>query len=432
MFGVLTRPPDSRKRDDDKDSEQMKAKATLKGTMGTKKAGIEHMFEFTFVLGKDNGQAHGDVFHCLAAKSVIQEKQDGYRDTSRTWDDFEKEAARDAVISCSKAANVVSKFTSFVAVDKDNHQPVSGPLKKQPGLDSDSWDDDAFSDTDDSAEFVGYEVVDMGVARNGWEEEHDDVCFEEPPPEAVASTGGSSQQKKDTPPVLSLTSLQKACGLSGADLCSAPARNAYKSKTSFGFPSTSFSRKKSAPKAKKTSKFAGFFFKSLFGSAAAAPPKERMKKKSDRRKEEPDCDDSEEDYHLNSPVNLASSASAPPAPSSSSQKTKGAPEVLSLISLQKASGAWDLTDQLVSLCSSSRDALIKGCPAEIAVNKAEGKLLWATALALVLLMGKFLDQKDEWEMIAEKAKKWMKKNLPAAVTSDKVLEAAATAVGVQI
>ena len=35
-------------------------------------------------------------------------------------------------------------------------------------------------------------------------------------------------------------------------------------------------------------------------------------------------------------------------------------------------------------------------------HTVEGKLLWATALALVLLMGKFLDQQDKWEMIAKK------------------------------
>ena len=330
VFGVLTRPPDSRKRDDDKDRKKMKAKATLKGTLGTKKAGIEHVIEFTVVLGKDHGQAHGDVFHCLAAESVIQEKQDGYSDASRAWDDGEKEAARDAVINVSKAANVVSKFTSFVAVDKDNHQPVSGPLKKQPGLDSDYCgmgyygimaDDDSSDDLYECPCEVEEQYCDMGVARDGLEEELDEAvhCYLSLPRtkslnnaagpssySAIASTGGSSQQKKEAPPVLSL------------------------------------------------------------------------------------------------------------------------------ISLQKASGAWDLTDQLVSLCGSSRDALITGCPAEIAVDKAEGKLLWATALALVLLMGKFLDQKDDWEMIAEKGKKWMKKNLPAAVTYDKMLEAAATAVGVQI
>ena len=61
----------------------------------------------------------------------------------------------------------------------------------------------------------------------------------------------------------------------------------------------------------------------------------------------------------------------------------------------------------MSLCGTSRDALIIGCSKEIAVDTGEGKLLWATALALVLLMGKFLDQKDEWEIIAEKGSKWM-------------------------
>ena len=47
-------------------------------------------------------------------------------------------------------------------------------------------------------------------------------------------------------------------------------------------------------------------------------------------------------------------------------------------------------------------------------------------------MGKFLDQKDEWEMIAEKATKWMKKNLSAGVAYEDVLEAAATTVSVTI
>ena len=91
-----------------------------------------------------------------------------------------------------------------------------------------------------------------------------------------------------------------------------------------------------------------------------------------------------------------------------------------------------LTDQLVFLCGVSRDDLIKGCPGEIAAVAAEGKLLWATILALVLLMGKYLDQNDEWEMIDEKGKTWLKKNLPSTVTTAKILETAAATVGVEI
>ena len=127
---------------------------------------------------------------------------------------------------------------------------------------------------------------------------------------------------------------------------------------------------------------------------------------------------------------------APEAPvrevSANNQKKKGARSALSVISLQKASGSWDLTDQLASLCDVSRSDLIKGCSKEIAADTAEGKLIWATALALVLLMGKYSDQKDEWEMIAEKGKKYLKKNLPGSLTLDQVLESAATAVGVQV
>ena len=340
-------------------SQDGKNEVKLEGDVG-KDEKMEHLFTFsappTTAACNADVELNSSVFlHRLAAKAFIQVKQDALNDVYSGGQEFEE--AKTPIISVSKSAYVVSKFTSFVAVDRDNHEPVAGPL----------------------------------VSRKQY--------------------------------LYQCSALMAVGSLDSADLCLAPA--------SFGFPSTSLSRKKSAPKAKKTSKFAGFFSKSLFVSAAAAPPKQQMKKKSDRRKAEAVYGDPEEDDQLNSPV-MASSASAPPAQGSSSQKTKGAPAVLSLISLQKASGAWDLTDQLVSLCSTSRDALITGCPAEIAVDKAEGKLLWATALALVLLMGKFLDQKDEWEMIAEKGKKWMKKNLPAAVTYDKVLEAAATAVGVQI
>ena len=111
---------------------------------------------------------------------------------------------------------------------------------------------------------------------------------------------------------------------------------------------------------------------------------------------------------------------------------KGSQSAWSVISLQKASGSWNLTEQLVSLCGVSRYDSIKGCPGEIAAVAAEGKLLWATTLALVLLMGKYSDQKDEWEMIAEKGKKWLKKNLPSTVTVAIILETAAATVGVEI
>ena len=329
-------------------SQDGKMEVRLQGTLG-KDEKMEHLITFStpsttsvFDAGVD---CNSSVFvHRLAAKGFIQVQQD---DVSNKYGQ-ELEEAKSPIISVSKSANVVSKFTSFVAVDKENHQPVSGPLNKHVVP--------SFGDQDMGLMCLSScDMSDVHVASNSY----------------------------------------MACRKKGG------------MKVGFGF----MKKRKSAPTKKKASKF-----KFPFGGAASVPAE-----KSNRRKAK--SEDVSEFLH-------AKPEGAPCA--STSQQTKEASSVLALISLQKASGAWDLTDQLVALCGKTRDALITACPTEVAVDTAEGKLLWATALALVLLMSKFLDQKDEWEMIAEKGKKWMKKKLPGAVKYDNILESAATAVGVQI
>ena len=113
---------------------ELTAKAILKGRLENKKAAIHHEIHFTFSREGDEAEVNGGSIHRLAAKQLIQEKQDAYNNRSRTWSDEKKDAFKHTVIFISKATNIVSKFTSFVAVDKDNHQPVSGPLKKRPGF----------------------------------------------------------------------------------------------------------------------------------------------------------------------------------------------------------------------------------------------------------------------------------------------------------
>ena len=336
-------------------SQDGKMEVRLQGTLG-KDEKMKHLITFPtpphtsiFDAGVD---CNSSVFvHCLAAKSFIQVQQDELTDKYGQ----ELEEAKSPIISVSKSANVVSKFTSFVAVDKENHQPVSGPLRK-------------------------HVVPSFGNQDIGF------MCL-------------------------------SACDMGDVDMVSSSACR-YKSKKGgmiLGFGS----RKKSKPAPPKKK---GMSFKLPFLGSAASKGGEnvervRRKKKSAELVKSFMCEEKE-------------SVAGPCA--AASQQTTVASSVLSVISLQKASGAWDLTDQLVLLCGKTRDALITGCPTEVAVDTAEGKLLWATALALVLLMGKFLDQKDEWEMIAEKGKKWLKKNLPGAVKYDDMLESAATVVGVQI
>ena len=314
MYGDLNCRQGGLTKSCEKGNGELTAKAILKGRLGNKKAAIHHEIHFTLPREKDQAEVNGRSIHRLAAKQLIQEKQDAYNNRSRTWSDEAKDAFKHTVIFISKAANIVSKFTSFVAVDQDNHQPVSAPLKKRPGV----WEEggDLYSDSEGSSDD---ECDDVPVAK--YQIDQDNFY-------------GNVREKGD------LGAIRRVA--------------------------VAYSRK------------------------SGRPPH------ADIARYQKQC------------------------------------QLMSVISLQKASGAWDLTDQLVALCTTSRVALIAGCPREIAVETAEGKLLWTTALALVLLMGKFSDQKDEWEMIAEKATKWMKKNLPNAVNYDDVLKSAAAVIGVHI
>nr|XP_058965540.1 von Willebrand factor A domain-containing protein 5A-like [Pocillopora verrucosa] len=326
---------------------------------------VDHIIQFASPATEDSWDTEarteeGILLHQLAAKNSIQEKQD---DVSESGDSGPRsEKAKSYVISISKSANVVSKLTSFVAVDKDSREPVSGPLKKQ---------------------VVNLESMQLGMklALSGPQ----NFCL------AANVTGGGKAFGRPPPPPSGAVSAQ-----------------------SKGFFSSLFGGSLKKGKGEKAA-----HSHAALKSVCLAAPEAKVEGESGS-------------YMALSSSNMQiGSYSALPV-SAHSQKKKGSQSALSVISLQKASGSWDLTDQLVSLCDASRSDLIKGCLKEIAADTAEGARLWATALALVLLMGKYSDQKDEWEMIAEKGRKWLKKNLPGSLTLDQVLESAATAVGVWV
>ena len=320
-------------------------KVQLQGMFGNNEK-VEHLITFPTSLLPTacvtDDAANASVFlHRLAAKTFIQGKQDVLNEGYNGG--VEDEGHKTLLISVSKSANVVSKFTSFVAVDKESHQPVSGPLQRQ--------------------------VVSSLVRLN-----------------AVVNYNNVACLKRQKGAALEVVTM----------MASRPSRPAPSEEQA--------SLKKST----------GSFFSKLFSGASLLRPKGKDQGQSSN----------------------AACALEVAENNNITKQEKGpegdAPALLSVISLQKASGAWELTDQLVSLCGTSKDSLITGCPAAIAVDSSEGKLLWATALALVLLMGKFGNKKDEWEMVQEKGKKWMKKNLPAAIKYDEVITFAAATVGVQI
>ena len=341
VYGVLKASENANEVDDNE--------VRLEGMLGNDDK-VKHVVKFSTppiaVENKTNV-----LLHQLAAKNYIQEKQDGYSERNNVQ---ETEEAKMSTISISKSANVVSKFTSFVAVDKDSNQPVSGPLQKH------------FVPSYWSAHFSGPMAIRSGP-----------LCGGASPLHPTSSTSYAFPPRP-TPPMQSfLTPTYSALS------CGPPANKKGRFDLSFKEWEGSFQRDNR------------FMAQEIYGGSKTS-------------------------------LNFL------PGLGSIFQKKKNSPPVLALVTLQKAPGSWDLTDELVSLCGTSRDVLIKACPKEIAVDTGEGKLLWATALALVLLMGKFLDQKDKWEMIAEKGSNWMKKNLPAGLKYENVLEVAAATVGVQV
>nr|XP_058965422.1 von Willebrand factor A domain-containing protein 5A-like [Pocillopora verrucosa] len=315
-------------------------------------AQVDHIIQFASPATEDSwdrdARTEGRILlHWLAAKNSIQEKQGDVNELGDSGPRVEK--AKSYVISISKSANVVSKLTSFVAVDKDSREPVSGPLRKR------------------VANFASM-ITSAADRRQATRTRTQSANI----PWAAGFSSGAR------PPPLKKMKWPKM------------------TKASYhGAPLVSTHNQKGYGSSNQTATWP-LMFQQLCRKASEAPE---------------------------APVREVSA---------NNQKKKGARSALSVISLQKASGSWDLTDQLASLCDVSRSDLIKGCSKEIAADTAEGKLIWATALALVLLMGKYSDQKDEWEMIAEKGKKYLKKNLPGSLTLDQVLESAATAVGVQV
>ena len=95
-----------------------------------------------------------------------------------------------------------------------------------------------------------------------------------------------------------------------------------------------------------------------------------------------------------------------------------------IVSQQRASGAWPMNSTVASL-------LCK-CVADVQMMSQIGQQLselqtslWATCIVIAWLEVKCADMKDAWELLADKAKSWIKKqSLPETLTSNDVLSAA--------
>ncbi|XP_067236603.1 von Willebrand factor A domain-containing protein 5A-like isoform X2 [Chanodichthys erythropterus] len=90
----------------------------------------------------------------------------------------------------------------------------------------------------------------------------------------------------------------------------------------------------------------------------------------------------------------------------SSMSVQAAPDppkdpLLQLVSLQKASGCWELDATLADVFGKTEDELTNQKPAQV-----DGSV-WATLLALIWLYGCKIEQQVEWQFVAMKAASWI-------------------------
>ncbi|XP_037398658.1 von Willebrand factor A domain-containing protein 5A-like isoform X4 [Pygocentrus nattereri] len=76
--------------------------------------------------------------------------------------------------------------------------------------------------------------------------------------------------------------------------------------------------------------------------------------------------------------------------------------LLQLISLQKASGCWEMDGALVEVFVKTEEEVVKQTPAQV------DKGVWATVLALIWLHGFKMDAQVEWQFVAMKAVTWIR------------------------
>ena len=314
---------------------------------------VEHTINFHVSDGNAEGAS---TLHRLAAKCWITEKQD--------TEGLDKQGIA-SIISISKASNVVSKHTAFVAVDTESHEPVTGCLQPRP----------IYANRHATCSYKKMKIVrGLSVPRSGW-----------------AKRRGPTAQAQ-----VPVDDLALKCSLADQQV------------------------KKARRKG----------FGSFWGAWRRSFKKARAKQSSTTLH----CDQAayqvdEEPVMSSEPPARAGAVHASRGPAT---KPHGKDIVLELIALQKASGSWEFGDQVASVCGLASSALLKSCPPSVPCSSQPGKDVWATALGLALLAGKFRDRQDEWEMIVDKGSKWLKSNLPKGVKYEDIMQAAAKALGVKL
>ncbi|XP_071167544.1 von Willebrand factor A domain-containing protein 5A-like isoform X2 [Mytilus edulis] len=320
--------------------------------------------------------SHNDLpLHRVAAKYQIKELEND-DDSSYRRDGSNK----DKIVLVSQAANIISKYTAFVGVDKDSKVPVSVLQEEQP---FDDYEYDCLSRS--------------GLSGSGM---HPQMMMRRSMPQANSSFQCSSD--------FSGSGMHPQMMMQSSGLMPATSSCKPKKGISFGMPSI-FKSKKSKQKQSGSVKM-------RMDSQSPSPPMapQSMPRKSIERSEFV-CDsmDTYEDlessdvYFDMSPVrshgavryqDIALGGNDRSHNLEKSEKTKSSGDkMMVIVSLQNFDGSWSQSSELELVLNITQKEL---------EAKYKGNI-WCTAIVVAFLEKNFSKRKSEWEMINNKAIKWL-------------------------
>ena len=102
----------------------LKGSASLKGYIGTENLELSIDFE----VKPSGSSGGGKAVHQLAIKSLIKDVESDLIDKIFVKKQLGS-AVKEAIVKLSTSASVISSHTSFVAVDKENEEPVTGSME---------------------------------------------------------------------------------------------------------------------------------------------------------------------------------------------------------------------------------------------------------------------------------------------------------------
>ena len=385
----------------------IKGKAVLKGEVSGQP--VKHVVQFS---SRPSGAANtSDIFpvHRLAAKALIADWQDAGR-------------SKEDIVSVSVESSVISRHTAFIAVDEDSSSPVQGALQTW-DIKSNLMQQDCLSgfaappppggliqqDIMSNLRQLALDIQSSLMQQNQMMER---ICLSAPP-----SSGGPMLRCSAAPAPRSKGSRGGGWFFAKGKKKKAAARHLDMESAAFNAP--------------QKSSFDDLLCGGEELEGALGARKSRSSSSSG--------DNLEEELGLPPPMApmgggpMMGGAPPPPRPSAGPPPPLAAKGVSasptdilsSLIAAQQADGSWQLSSNLSQILGMSSQELGKACPVDLKGSPTLVGVVWATVLVLAILEKKCKGQRDEWELIAMKANKWLKKQvLPGGAELSKFQEAA--------